>query len=46
MLNLPFGQIGKVTDTNSLVIKAADGKKVIDLDINKMKNAWQKTLNW
>jgi len=46
MLNLPFGQIGKVTETNSLVIKAADGKKIIDLEIDKLKKAWQKTLNW
>jgi len=46
MLNLPFGQIGKVTTENTLTIKAEDGKTVIDADINSLKQAWQKPLNW
>jgi len=46
MLNLPFGQIGKVTQDKSLVIKTQDGKTVVNLDINIMKQAWQKTFKW
>ncbi len=46
MLNLPFGQIGKVTKEKILSIKADDGKKVIDADIDSLKQAWQKTLDW
>ncbi len=45
-LNLPFGQIGKVTGEKTLTIKAEDGKTVIDLDIIVMKKAWQKPLDW
>jgi phosphoribosylformylglycinamidine synthase len=46
MLNLPFGQIGKVTEEKTLIIKAEDGKKVIEADIDSLKQAWQKPLNW
>jgi phosphoribosylformylglycinamidine synthase II len=46
MLNLPFGQIGKVTDEKTLVIKAENGKTVIKADIGSLKQAWQKTFNW
>ena len=46
MLNLPFGQIGKVTKENSLVIKAQNGKEVISSDLDSLKKAWQKTLDW
>jgi phosphoribosylformylglycinamidine synthase len=46
MLNLPFGQIGKVTEEKALVIKAADSKTVIEADIGSLKRAWQKTLDW
>jgi phosphoribosylformylglycinamidine synthase len=46
MLNLPFGQIGKVAEDKSLTIKAEDGKIVINLDLDSLKHAWQKTLNW
>jgi phosphoribosylformylglycinamidine synthase len=46
MLNLPFGQIGKVTDKNTLVIKDQNGKNVIELDIDALKQAWQKTFDW
>ncbi len=46
MLNLPFGQIGKVTDEKTLVIKSCLGKTVINLDLDSMKQAWQKTFNW
>jgi phosphoribosylformylglycinamidine synthase II len=46
MLNLPFGQIGKVTKEKTLVIKAQDGKAVIEKDIVTLKQAWQKTFDW
>jgi phosphoribosylformylglycinamidine synthase len=46
MLNLPFGQIGKVTEEKTLIIKAEDGKKIIEADIDSLKQAWQKPLNW
>lgn len=46
MLNLPFGQIGKVTEEKTLTIKAEDGKIVIKVDSASLKQAWQKTFNW
>jgi phosphoribosylformylglycinamidine synthase len=46
MLNLPFGQIGKVTEQKTLTIKAEDGKKVIEVDIDSLKQAWQQPLDW
>jgi phosphoribosylformylglycinamidine synthase len=46
MLNLPFGQIGKITTENTLTIKAEDGKKVIEQDLDLLKKAWQKPLDW
>ena len=46
MLNLPFGQIGKVTEEKTLVIKAQDGETVIEKDIETLKQAWQKTFDW
>ena len=46
MLNLPFGQIGKVTEAKKFLVKTRDGKVVIELDLDTMKQAWQKPLNW
>jgi phosphoribosylformylglycinamidine (FGAM) synthase-like enzyme len=46
MLNLPFGQIGKVTDSQKLVIKDQKAKPVIDADVESLKHAWQKTFLW
>jgi phosphoribosylformylglycinamidine synthase II len=46
MLNLPFGQIGKVTEERMLIIKAEDGKKVIETDIDSLKETWLKPLDW
>jgi phosphoribosylformylglycinamidine synthase len=46
MLNLPFGQIGRVTQDKKLVIKAENGRKVIEADIDALKIAWQKTFDW
>jgi phosphoribosylformylglycinamidine synthase len=46
MLNLPFGQIGRVTEKKLLIIKAQNGKTIIELDLDTMKQAWQKTFDW
>ena len=46
MLNLPFGQIGKITEEKTLIIKAEDGKNVIESDLDSLKQAWQKTFSW
>jgi phosphoribosylformylglycinamidine synthase len=46
MLNLPFGQIGRVTEDKKLVIQAEDGKAAIDSDIDSLKRAWQKPFDW
>jgi phosphoribosylformylglycinamidine synthase len=46
MLNLPFGQIGKVTEEKSLIIKADDGKTVIESDLDSLKQAWKRPLSW
>jgi len=46
MLNLPFGQIGKVTQDKTLIIKAQDGQRVIESDIDSLKQAWQKPFDW
>jgi len=44
MLNLPFGQIGKVVEDKRLVIKAQNQAAVIDLDLKTLKSAWQNPL--
>jgi hypothetical protein len=46
MLNLPFGQIGKVTEEKTLLIKGQDGKAVIKADLSSLKEAWQTTFDW
>jgi phosphoribosylformylglycinamidine (FGAM) synthase-like enzyme len=54
MLNLPFGQIGQVTEEKTLIIKTeacgepveSNGKTVINIDIDLLKQAWQKTFDW
>jgi len=46
MVNLPFGQIGKLTEQKMLLIKSEDGKTVIEAEIDALKQAWQKTFDW
>jgi len=46
MLNLPFGQIGKVTAESKLVIRDEDGRDVVDAELDALKQAWQKPLDW
>ena len=46
MLNVPFGQIGKVMEEKILVIKSEGGETVIESNIDMLKQAWQKTFDW
>ena len=46
MLNLPFGQVGKVGAEPRLVIEAEDGRNVVDAEIDILKQAWQRTFDW
>jgi phosphoribosylformylglycinamidine synthase len=46
MLNLPFGQIGKVIQEKTLIVKAEDGNIIIESDIDSLKQAWQQPLAW
>jgi phosphoribosylformylglycinamidine synthase len=46
MLNVPFGQIGKVTEEKFLVIKTEDGRIAIECSIASLKQAWQKPFDW
>jgi phosphoribosylformylglycinamidine synthase subunit PurSL len=46
MLNLPFGQLGKVSASPRLVIRTPDGRAIVDADIAALKQAWQKTLKF
>jgi len=45
MINVPFGQIGKVVLEPRLTIKSG-AAGVIDLNIEALKAAWQKPLKW
>ncbi len=45
MLNLPFGQIGRVVENRRLAIRAAH-RTLIDADIDALRSAWQKPLNF
>ena len=45
-LNVPFGQIGKVTQEQMLVIRTEDDGTVIEADIAVLKEAWQKPFDW
>jgi phosphoribosylformylglycinamidine (FGAM) synthase-like enzyme len=46
MLNLPFGQIGRVIEEPKLKIKAQDGRTIVDADLDILKQAWQRTFDW
>jgi len=46
MLNLPFGQIGNVTEEKTLTIKAEANKTVVEVDLDLLKQAWIEPLNW
>ncbi len=44
--NVRFGEIGKVNQTDRMIVKVKNGKPVIDADIMELKQAWQKPLRW
>jgi phosphoribosylformylglycinamidine synthase len=46
MLGLPFGQIGRVTDSQNLVIKSQKGLPAINTAVSDLKLAWQNTFAW
>ncbi|NIA17206.1 MAG: phosphoribosylformylglycinamidine synthase subunit PurL, partial [Planctomycetes bacterium] len=46
MLNVPFGVIGKVVDNGRLIIKDTNGNSVIDADLDGLKRAWKKPLDF
>ena len=41
----PFGELGRVTDTARIVIKAG-GRNLVDLPIAEAKAAWKRTFDW
>jgi phosphoribosylformylglycinamidine (FGAM) synthase-like enzyme len=46
MLNLPFGQVGKVKSEPRLVIRSEDGQEVVDADLDILRQAWQRAFDW
>ncbi|MCD4830932.1 MAG: phosphoribosylformylglycinamidine synthase subunit PurL [Anaerohalosphaeraceae bacterium] len=46
MLDVPLGEIGKVVDSKTLTVKDSAGKAVVDIETDKLKQAWQKPLKW
>ncbi|MFQ5951993.1 MAG: phosphoribosylformylglycinamidine synthase subunit PurL, partial [Candidatus Omnitrophota bacterium] len=45
MKGLPFGFLGEVADHNKLIVKGRNGKKIIKVDINTLKDHWKKPFN-
>ncbi|PIN99239.1 MAG: phosphoribosylformylglycinamidine synthase subunit PurL [Candidatus Diapherotrites archaeon CG10_big_fil_rev_8_21_14_0_10_31_34] len=41
-----FSEIGRTTEKNYLEVTGLKGKKIIDSDLNILKQAWKKTLDW
>lgn len=46
LAGLPFARVGEVTADNRFVAIGKDGKPAIDIDIDKLKEAWQMPLRW
>jgi phosphoribosylformylglycinamidine synthase subunit PurSL len=46
MKNVPFGEIGRVTETPRLVIRGLNRKPLVDGDLAELKAAWQGTFRW
>jgi phosphoribosylformylglycinamidine synthase len=44
--NIRFGEIGRVTQQDRLVIKDGNNRAVVDASISELKEAWQKPLRW
>ena len=43
---LPFVRVGTTTDDHTLQVLGSGGKKVIDVLLNLLKDAWRKPLAW
>jgi len=46
MVDVPFGQVGVVTESGKVNIKDKAGKMVVSAAIEDLKAAWQKPLKW
>jgi phosphoribosylformylglycinamidine synthase len=46
MKGIPLGLIGEVSSKKDFKIYGHSGKKIIDIGIDKLKEAWQKPLRW
>ena len=46
MKGISFGLIGEVTSQKSFIAYGLENKKIIDINIEKLKEAWQKPLRW
>ncbi len=45
--NLPCSRVGTVTGDDRLIVRAGEGSPaVIDIEVPKLKEAWQSTLRW
>mgnify|MGYP003395992621 CR=1 FL=1 len=43
---LPIGLIGRVSREKDFIIHGLDGKKIVDTNIEDLKEAWQEPLRW
>jgi len=46
MKGVPMGLVGCVSDKKDLKVYGIDGKKVVDANVDRLKEAWQKPLRW
>jgi phosphoribosylformylglycinamidine synthase len=46
MKGIPIGLIGRVLSKKDFRIYGIDGNKIVDVSIDKLKEAWQKPLRW
>jgi len=46
MKGVPIGLIGCVSNKRDFKVYGADGKKIVDVGIDRLKEAWQRPLRW
>ena len=46
MNDISIGLLGEVSEKKDFRVYGLQGKKVIDVSIGKLKEAWQKPLRW
>lgn len=46
MKNIPISLIGKTTHSKYFVVYGLNGRRIVDADINELKEAWQAPLRW